>query len=78
MDSSVCECGRRFTQRESLGVWCYPCKLSGLSFAWRGGGGHTKEDFHNTTNKEVADGIVREAKQNGYDVAPVPKIYTGP
>ena len=71
----VCDqgCGKEFTEAESRGPTCYGCKLTGLSFAWKGGGGRTQKDFHTGTNAEICRQTEANAKRNGYDMTPVPR-----
>lgn len=57
---STCSCGRTFTQEQSSGDTCFPCKLGGVAFNWVGGGGYGRKQFHATTNAEV----IRETERN--------------
>lgn len=69
----TCECGKRFTEDESQGVWCYGCKLRGLSVNWVGGGGYGREAFSSGTVREHIDGQLALARANGTRVEPVPQ-----
>lgn len=70
--TKTCECGKEFTDEESSGVWCFPCKLNGLSFNWVGGGGYTREAFSSGTVKEHIDTQMKQAAANGTRIEKVP------
>jgi hypothetical protein len=66
--TKVCDCGRVFTDDESSGDTCFPCKLKGVGFTFAGGGGYGREAFHERTNSEVAREIIEGAKKDGREI----------
>jgi hypothetical protein len=50
------ECGAETPTSKAKNGNCYGCWVgvgsSGPTIQWRGGGGYSKEDFHERTNKE--------------------------
>jgi hypothetical protein len=74
--SSVCtECDSTFTSDQSSGDVCFRCKVRGLSWHFKGGGGYGRDAFRESTNREVAAKIVADAKANGHEVQPVGKRW---
>lgn len=66
-DSKTCACGRTFTEVQSSGSVCFPCKLNTVGFNWRGPAGYGRKAFADTTMREViADGD-RNIVANGGD-----------
>lgn len=65
---TICACGRAFTQEQSSGKWCFRCKLDNLSFSFVGGGGYSRESFHNHTVGEIQREQMRESRAKGYDL----------
>lgn len=44
-----CQCGR---DAEPGKEECFRCRVSSVGFAFRGGGGYTRDSFRNSTNTE--------------------------
>lgn len=68
----TCSCGRTFTQEQSSGDVCFPCKLRGVSFNWVGGGSYGRKAFHETTNAEVIRQTERNAARVGANMTRQP------
>ena len=67
------ECGKKFTEEQSSGKFCYRCKLDGLMVNWVGGGSYTRGQFNKMTVKEGQDRMIAEARSKGNDVELVPQ-----
>lgn len=67
------ECGRILTHPQHIerGIH-YSCEKRGIAVAWRGGGGYTKEEFHNYTNAQVRRETESAAARAGRPVEPRP------
>ena len=66
------ECGKRYSEEQSSGAFCYRCKLDGLSFNFVGGGSYTRAMFSKQTVKEGQDRMIAEARSKGNDVELAP------
>ena len=69
----TCECGRQFTDEDSSGDLCFPCKLKGVKFSFVGGGSYGRQAFKGETNSEIARRTVAEGKAKGFDLEPIPQ-----
>jgi hypothetical protein len=67
------ECGKKFSEEDSSGAFCYRCKLDGLSFNFVGGGSYTRGMFNKQTVKEGQDRMIAEARSKGNDIELVPQ-----
>lgn len=55
MVETICDCGRRIpaNDEQSLKVGeCFRCRIEGVGFSFRGGGGYGRKQFHEMTNTE--------------------------
>ena len=68
----TCDCGNKFTEEQSSGTVCYPCKLGSFTVNWVGGGGYGREAFHGSTVREIQADTMAEASRKGIDAEPVP------
>jgi hypothetical protein len=66
------DCGREHDRDAAL---CFRCHLQTIRFGFQGGGGYGRQNFHERTNKEVADEHYRNAKNTGVVVEPVGKRW---
>ena len=61
-----CRCGKMSEEDRSE---CYRCRISTVGFSFRGGGGYTKQSFHDYTNTERRTEILGD-RVLGVDVEP--------
>lgn len=61
-----CKCGKKAEEGRDE---CFLCRVSGVAFTFRGGGGYGREAFHNMTNAEKKAEILGD-KIVGRDVVP--------
>lgn len=71
--TTVCECGRTFTQEQSSGTLCFKCKLDGVRFSFVGGGSYGRRMFHDKTVAEVQREHVEGAKRAGIQLEKLPE-----
>jgi hypothetical protein len=50
---------------------CFRCKALSIGFSFRGGGGYTRQSFHETTNREVVDEMKRVSAEEGREIEKV-------
>lgn len=58
-------CGREFTEAQSSGKHCYPCKIHSIGWTWRGPTRATKQNFHDHTIAEIARESVAQSEAAG-------------
>jgi len=51
----TCACGKRYTEEQSSGDVCFPCKARSLNWTFVGPTKRTKADFHEKTIKGELD-----------------------
>ncbi len=65
----LCDCGREIPANDEQSVKlgeCFRCRIQGVGFSFRGGGGYGRENFHERTNAE----FLRENDGPGTIAAP--------
>lgn len=69
-DEKICpQCGK---VKNDFGKfdWCFGCRAKSISFTYGVGGKEAKDQFHNSTIKELQTETVREAASNGIEAVP--------
>jgi hypothetical protein len=61
-----CRCGKPSEEDRSE---CYRCRVASVGFSFRGGGGYTRDSFHNSTIAEKRAEILGD-RVLGVDVEP--------
>lgn len=64
--SKTCKgCGTSFTEEQSSGEVCFPCKIKSVGFTWRGPTRATRENFSNQTIREAVNESLHNEKRAG-------------
>lgn len=63
----TCACGREFTENESSGETCFPCKLGAVGFGFRGVTGPGRKNFNSHTIRSYVEAGDREIRRQGGD-----------